>query len=107
MPGCIEPVLDLLGYPAGSVARLGNGALKVRFCNTPFAARLPSWVLGSDVDAHQVMTSRLKILDFPHFLFLPLVLILVALFIQCRMWGQGIFLSLVGWKMHLGSFAGV
>ena len=65
MPRCIGSVLDLLGYPVGSVSRLAIGTLNVRFCNTPFASRLPSWVLGSDVDAHQVITSRLKNMEFP------------------------------------------
>ena len=71
LPGCIEPALDLLGYPAGSVAHLANGALKVRFCNTPFVSRLPFWVLGSGVDTHQVMNSRLKMTVFPPVSFSP------------------------------------
>ena len=69
LPGCIEPVLNLFGYPAGAVAHIANGTLKVRFCNTPFASRLPSWVLGSGVDAHQVMNYRLKMTVFPPFSF--------------------------------------
>ena len=34
MPDCIGAVLDLLGYPAGSVANLAHGNLKLRFCSS-------------------------------------------------------------------------
>ena len=87
LPGCVGPVLDLLGYPAGSVTHLANGALRVRYCSTPFALRLPSWALGLGADAYQVINSRLKLSVFPLDSSSPLVLVQVVLLILFRMWG--------------------
>ena len=47
MPGCLEALLSLLGYPANAIVALSNGTLRIRFCTTPFAGRFPPWELGS------------------------------------------------------------
>ena len=46
MPGCLEPLLDLLGYPAGAIGALSNKVLRIRYCFQPFARRLPPWSFG-------------------------------------------------------------
>ena len=71
MLDCLNAVLGLLGYPAGSVADLANGVLKIRFCCSPFAGELPSWRVGSGLDAHRIMTSKVENLRLPLFYFSP------------------------------------
>ena len=42
LAGCLDPLLALLGYPAGSnTADLSSGSLLLRHCITPFATRFP------------------------------------------------------------------
>ena len=42
MPGCLKPLLDLLGYPATAISALSNGPLRIRNCTYPFAKKFPS-----------------------------------------------------------------
>ena len=39
MPGCLKPLLDLLGYPANAMSALFSGFLRIRYCTHPFAKR--------------------------------------------------------------------
>ena len=45
MPGCLEPLLSLLGYPTNAIGALSNGVLCIWYCANPFATRFPygSW----------------------------------------------------------------
>ena len=42
---CLSAVCGILGYPKGSAAELLDGALKLRYCTTPFSNRFPTWSL--------------------------------------------------------------
>ena len=32
LPGCLKPLLDLLGYPATAISALSNGSLRIGYC---------------------------------------------------------------------------
>ena len=46
LPGCLGPLLDLMGYPAGAVGALSNKVLRIRYYTQPFAKRFPPWSIG-------------------------------------------------------------
>ena len=60
LPGCLEPLLGLLGYPAGGVSALSNGILRIRYCSYPFAKRFSPWGLCSDSNSFEVVNLRLS-----------------------------------------------
>ena len=60
LPGCLDPVLALLGYPPGSTAMLANGTLNLRYCSIPFCHQAPPWNLGSSSDSRLVIDARLN-----------------------------------------------
>ena len=47
MPGCLKPLLDLLGYPATAISALSNGSLRSRYCTYLFAKKFTPWSLSS------------------------------------------------------------
>ena len=47
LPGCLGPVLHLLGYPAGAVGALSNRLLRIRYCTQPWAKKFPPWKIGN------------------------------------------------------------
>ena len=59
LPGCLEPLLYLLGYPAGAVGALSNGFLRIRYCTHPFARRLPTWGIGNNSISFEVIHARI------------------------------------------------
>ena len=59
LPGCLEPLLHLLGYPAGAVDALSNGFLRIRYCTHSFARRLLPWGFGNDSISSEVIHFRI------------------------------------------------
>ena len=57
LPGFLDALLQMFGYPGGSGALLLAGELPLRYCTDRFALRKPCWSLPERGHVHSLLTS--------------------------------------------------